>query len=85
MKTIENQIEKIKFYLLRLKRLKQDVETLKKFVQNQKICFENKKKIKEHVCLSCGSEFCFVGTSGGGEISGLRTPFSLPPKNYGAF
>ena len=43
-----------------------------------------KKKIKEHVCVSCGLEVCFVSTNGGGEISGLRTPFSLPPKDYGA-
>lgn len=39
-----------------------------------------KKKIKEHVCVSCGLEIGYVVNNGDSVFSSLRPPFSLSPK-----
>ena len=44
-----------------------------------------KKKIKEHVCVSCGLGNCYVVKNGDSVFSSLRPPFSLSPKQKREF
>ena len=64
----------------RLERLEQDFEILKNLFKTKKFILKMKKKIKEHVCVSCGLEIGCAVNNGDSVFSSLRPPFSLSPK-----